>query len=420
MEEKISSSSKVINSKYKKKRPSIYTFLVLVFVVVLLIMGLFIGMKSLYFFIKYGKYTAKMNEYGFNLLYDNGKSTSGQSVTKSELVKVIIGSILNKQDISDSIVINNELAYDNEAWVKYAVMMNIIEDGKITKDNENMGITYKEAEVMIIKAVKNILNKDIESDDIYNTILKYKLNNHKYNKIKKGELNKLVITIVDYYSTLYYNADTSDNVNIVTDKDLLSSNYKEYPYILDNADKKIYEIPFTVENESKFESPNAEYAKRKDVYKQIDDVITNYFDAILNVSYQTITNKSLFNSIKPSLYYDYDESLVDTYVKYVKKHKIKLEGKCTVLLPIIYNTGEGIRIRVKIEFKMLNSDTDRNLLLPDILNNENIKYTDFEHEFYCDIPMGIILNALSLRVNTESLIHSVVSDNPTMKVIKGE
>lgn len=419
MERKINSSVNTKNSKNKKRRLSIYTFLIGMCLILALVFVLVLGVKILYPFIKYSKYTTKMKKYELNLLYDNEKASSSQSVTKSELVKVIVGSILNKQDISDSVVVNN-ITYDNEPWIEYAIMMGIIGENNVNIDNENNYATYKQAEVMLIKAVKNILNKNIATDDVYDQILKYKSNNKKYNKLIKGELNKLVITIVDYYSTLYYNADSLENVKMVTDKDLLPSNYKEYPYIIDSIDKKIYEIPLIVENESKFESPNAEYAKRKDVYKQTDDIITNYFNAILNVNYKTITNKSFFNSIKQSLYYDYDESFVDTYVKYVKKHKIKLEGKCTVLLPIIYNTGEGIRVRVKIEFKMLNSDTDMNLLLPDIINNENIKYTDFEHELYCDIPMGIILNALSLRVNTESLIYNVVSDNPTMKVIKGE
>lgn len=419
MERKINSSVNTKNSKNKKRRLSVYTFLIGMCLILVLVFVLVLGVKILYPFIKYSKYTTKMNKYELNLLYDNEKATSSQSVTKSELVKVIVGSILNKQDISDSVVVNN-ITYDNEPWIEYAIMMGIIGENNVNVDNENNYATYKQAEFMLIKALKNILNKNITTDDVYVQILKYKSNNKKYNKLIKGELNKLVITIVDYYSTLYYNADSLENVKMVTDKDLLPSNYKEYPYIIDSIDKKIYEIPLIVENESKFESPNAEYAKRKDVYKQTDDIITNYFSAILNVNYKTITNKSFFNSIKQSLYYDYDESFVDTYVKYVKKHKIKLEGKCTVLLPIIYNTGEGIRVRVKIEFKMLNSDTDMNLLLPDIINNENIKYTDFEHELYCDIPMGIILNALSLRVNTESLIYNVVSDNPTMKVIKGE
>lgn len=420
MEKKLNTPKKNNQKKVgNKRRPSLYSIAILLGILVVIVVTICCIGKSLYISLKYKKYTDKMEEYGFDLLYKNEKANSGQSVTRSELVKVVLGSIMNENDISDNITLENP-TYDNEGWVTYAQQVGIIEKGNITAENEGNKATYKQAENIVVNAVKVLLNKDIVSDDIYSNILKYKSKNRKYNKLIKGELNKLVITVVDYYSVIYYNAYKDSDVKIVTDKDKLPSNYNDYPYIIDSIDNEIYEIPFIVENEEKFETPKQEYVKRKGVYSQIEEVITNYFDAVLNVNYETITNESLFNSIKNSLYYDSDSSMVNEYVKYVKKYKIKLEGKSTVLLPIMYNTGEGIRVRVKIEFRMVNSNTDINLLLPDVLSRQNVHYTDFEHKFYCDIPMGIILDAMSLRVNTPSLINCVVSDNPTMEKIEGE
>jgi len=44
---------------------------------------------------KYEKYEEKMNKYGFNKLYDNGSAKTSEKVTKSEALKVIIGTCLN-------------------------------------------------------------------------------------------------------------------------------------------------------------------------------------------------------------------------------------------------------------------------------------------------------------------------------------
>lgn len=413
------SNEKDLKKKIGKQRPSIYSITILLIILFIIAIILLCIAEPIYLSFKYKEYTKKMERYGFNLLYDNEQANSRQKTTQSEIVKVVIGSILNTEDISNRIGFENN-SYENEAWIVYAEQSGLIEKDSIKQENNTTQATYKQAENLVIKAIKTLLDKDIENDDIYAKILDFKSKNKKYNKIIKGELNKLIITVVEYYSTIYYNAYKTDNINIIKNKEQLPLNYTEYPYIIDSIDKEIYEIPFIVENQDKFETPKQEYIKRKEVYSQIEEVITNYFDTILNIDYQNITNDSLFDAIKNSLYYENNSSMVDEYVKYVKKYKIKLQGKCTVLLPIIYNTGEGIRVRVKIEFRMLNSNTDINILLPDVLSNENIKYTDFEHELYCDVPMGIMLNAMSLKVNTSTLVNYIVSNNPTIERIKEE
>ena len=72
--------------------------------------------------------------------------------------------------------------------------------------------------------------------------------------------------------------------------------------------------------------------------------------------YNNITTQTFLNSIANHITYKLAEDDVNDYVKYVKDNKIKLEGKATPLLPIIYNNGNQYVVRCKIEFNILTTE----------------------------------------------------------------
>ena len=65
--------------------------------------------------------------------------------------------------------------------------------------------------------------------------------------------------------------------------------------------------------------------------------VQEYYKNILNVDYNNITIENFVKGFDKLTTYEVNQSDLEDYVEYVKKNKIKLEGKATPLLPIIYN-----------------------------------------------------------------------------------
>lgn len=389
----------------KRRKYSIYSLIIVVIILLAIIYGIFTLGRCLYYSLKYGEYEKKMDQYGLSELYNNKKATSKDKVTNSEMVKVIIGSVMNIDDASGLVYIEENIKYDNQYFVEYAKKINVIDEKYITDKNESEKASYGQSTEIAYNVVKKILqkeDKDIKSVGTSNLI--------------KGELNKIVVQIVEKYSTIY--SGSMKNAKIVTDKDKLPSNYEVYPYIIDTIPKEVYEIELRCLSEERYQTPKNEYKKRREVYSQIDSYIKTYYDVILNVDYNIIDETKFFNSIKDILYYEYTDDSMHDYVEYVKKHKIKLQGEATPLLPIIYNDGEHNIVRTKIKFKVISSDTDINLLMPDIFNNDNIKYDGKEFEFYIDLNMGTLLVPTTLRMTINSLPDYILNDGAKISRIE--
>lgn len=423
-------------NKIDKKRKSIYTMIILFIIAFCVIFGIFSLVNNIYLSTKYKEYQIKMENYGLNTLYNNQKANSAQKVTKAEAAKVVIGSILNKKDVS-GLTGMSKTEYKNEDFVNFAINQGLISDKDLSKKTKDQKAKYVDTSILLVNTVEQILNKKLDESSTakYKNINKYKEEDKSnilkaaqleiYSKTKgylindkiyKGELNKMIITIVEKYATLYYKASQLD-VSLVTDKTKMPSNYKDFPYIVNNITKEEYEMPFDIIAKDRYMDPNAEYKKRVDLYAQTDDKIATYFDTILNVDYKTINNEDFYNNIKDVLAYSYTNDSMNEYVKYVKDNKIKLKGTVKVLLPVIYNDGEFNRVRVKIEFKILNSKTNKNILLPDVFTGDNIKYTGKTFEFYADIQMGIVLQGSSLRVYIQSLPNDIIGNDIKIKRI---
>lgn len=425
-------TAKVKKAKKNKKQISIFTVL-LISIILAVIVGIYFGVRHLVITAKYKEYKDKMDMYYLSELYNNQKANSTQKVENNEMLKVIIGSVMNTKDI-DKIYYTQDNTNVNK-WYEYSVKYGL----NTRVENNDKNATKIDAAIILTNAVENLLGKDIEETELKMSksklakftadekisiskaitlgLIKNKNSELSNSSLIKGELNKMVITIVEKYSTIYYGSIKEESkVNIVTDKEKLPNNYTEYPYIIDSIDKEIYELPFTIQSQRTAQNPNVAYKAMGDLYMQIDELIARYFNSILNVDYTKITDTNFLNSIKNLVAYSMSKEDVQAYVKYVKDNKIKLEGKATPLLPIMYNNGEQYVVRTKIEFKILNSNTTKNILFGD--ENNTVNYSKKEITAYVDVPMGMTINAYSLRIHTSCMAEHLVKENVQIKVEK--
>lgn len=436
-------TAKKSSTQRKTKQISIFTIL-LAIVLVSVIIGIVLGTRYLVLTLKYKEYTDKMVWYGYNELYNNQKATATEKLTNGELLKVVIGGISGNKDISTLYYLadSNNGSYMN--WYSYSDYLGIkdviskdkLEDKATVIDSVMFTVQYLESitgldiEKSELKISKNIINKYSEKEReliakaITLGIIQNKSNAISTKNIIKGELNKILITLVEKYATIHHDNTIVDEsgeirgqeISIVTDKEKLPSNYEEYPYIIDSIDKEVYEFDYNILTKRNYRSPKETYKIMGYLYDQIDDLLERYFSKILNIDYATITYENFLNSIKNDVVYKLTENDVKEYVDYVKQNKIKLQGKAEPLLPIIYNNGEQYVIRTKLTFNVLNSDTEYNILFGD--EKREVKYNSKNITMYVDVPTGMTLNSNSLLVYIDCLARHMTSANAIVVVEK--
>lgn len=430
-----SSNSSKTSTKKRSNRISIFTIL-LILVIIAVSIGIYFGVRALVITLKYKQYTDKMNTYGFSELYDNDKATATDKVTNAELLKVVMGSLNNAKDVSQVYYLADKNLSENKNWYNYSLYLGV--NNVITEKELDMQATKDSAVMLLVSVLESYLRKDInqtkldvsdkklaeytkEEQEIISKavtlgIIKNKSSELSDKEIIKGELNKLVIEAVEKNAIIYYKNTSSDkdSVTIVTDKYKMPENYKEYPYIVSNISKDIYEIDYKVRTQSSFKTPVQVYKKMGYLYGQTDELIVKYFNSILNIDYSMLTAINFLDSIGKIVTYKITEQDVQDYVQYVKNNKIKLEGKATPLLPIMYDNGEEYVVRTKITFKVLSSDTQKNLLFGDEKNN--VTYNGKEFTMYVDLPMGMTFNSNSLLIKINCLAQNLIKPTNTVVV----
>ena len=408
----------------KEKKPNkTIKKIILLSIVLIIIVAIVLG---IIFVLNFGKikeekmYEEKMNTYGFSKLYNNQTANSSENVTKSEMLKIVIAALLNTDDIAD-IANSSSDTYNNAIWVNYAKDMNVIEDSFITSENEASNVSYIDTIKTVSKAKKVLLTeeygkiKDVEIKDmeeysdseqkairdlLANGLLDNEKEKLKANKdITKGQFNKLIIKAFEKYNVTYGTIEEDEN-NLPTNKD-------DYPYILKEIPKEIYEIAFINSDEEKFKTPNQTYGNLKNKYIAIKQNVENYYNILLNVNYETINENDFKFQISNLSVGIIEDEQVKSYVDYVKSNKIQLEGKATVQLPIIYYDGLYYRARTKIEFTIKSSDTDKNILFQD---NGNVKYDGKTFNCYADVRLGAVFNNENLYVSQTSLVNVLLKD----------
>lgn len=410
--------------KNKRKIFALLICIVIVFVIV--------WINNLYIIIKYKKYTDKIKTWGIDTLYTNGKSTAYEKASKLDVIKLVTGLSLNIKDVS-GIESKDEVNFKNENWVKVAELYKTIDKEYINKKNYKKASTLVETSMMLAKSKVNMLKLPIstevvdidsklftktkEEDKIYlnESILLGLLENKNINlksKLNKGELSKLIVEFSEKTSAIHYDK----NMEIETDAKNFPKTYKQYPYILKGIDKEIYDMPLKGSGAKNFNTPNTVYKTRKIIYEQTASRIKEYYNEILNVDYQTIDSDKLAAVVEKYSLYDNNLGNYINYANYVKKYKIQIKGNIETYLPITYYDGMDYRVRTKIDFEVLSSDTEDNLLLPDIMAGGRITYLDKKYSLYVDVMLCQSDNSISQRIEIYPINTMLV--NETDRIIK--
>lgn len=391
--------NKKVKSKKEKNKTSKSNKKLIIFcvtaVVILVALAIFIYVLLLNKkYEKYKPYEEPMHTYAFDIMYDNGTATTKEKVTKSEAIKMAIAATLNVTSL-DFTMIEPDEKYFNNVWIKYAVASGVVNEYEFTEDNIDDSVTFIDMVSYLEQAKRAFLSeglktsvelqfkdKDkytiqqqtylqdlIETGVIENTNKKLKGNR----KLCKGEVNELIVKFAEKNNTITLEGD---KININPDK--VPSNASEYPYILSNVDKDIYEKDFIVSdsNSEGVKSPKEIYIKRKEYYSAVKSKVEDYYNLILNIDYQTIDAQKLYEEINKFTAYEVELDTIQEYVNYVKDNNIKISGSAKVQMPIIYYDGVYYRIRTKLSVNVENSFVHDNLILGDLTLEETYEYKD--------------------------------------------
>lgn len=395
----------ISNKKKKKLFKSKVTVIVAYAIVLAIVLTISIVVYNIVQKNKYEKYEPfeeDMDIYGFSKMYNNMSAKSTEKVTKSEAIKMIISTAYNLYDISSFAPIESS-EYENQIWVEYAKDKELlIED--INIKNEDKKISYIDVIMLLSKTKVNLLEltldvegapkfSDLEKytneqqtaikDMIWNKIIENnssKLNGNRY--IAKGELNELLINFAQKYRTITLNSDDK----LVINEEKLPYNYEQYPYVLANVSKDAYEIKFYTANSAKSKTPIELYAEEKQKYSNIESIVRQYFNTILNVNYETINLEEFKSNINSVSMYPFSDEQIQDYINYVKENKIIIAGSAALQMPIIYHDGNNIRVRIAIEYTVVQSNLLENLIFSDRLTGNIYEYGLGNTVKYIDVP----------------------------------
>lgn len=339
----------------------------------------------------------KMKTYGFAKLYINQTANSSEFVTKAEALKLATAAVLNVGDVSQ--FIGKYTGYENETWVEFANYEGVVKEAvNINNYNEKAKyidvISYFEnykavrLTALPIKSttayIKDISTYSTEQqaalrDMVANEIIT--LSNNTLNgssDITKGQLNELVINFAEKYNTIALKGDT---INL--DPSKMPSNANQYPYILSNVDKSIYETPLSIKFEAEFLNAKELYQYKKELFPRIKSDTEEYFNIILNVDYRTITEDNLREQLTRYLVAVPNEPSVLAYVKHVRDNQIVIQGGAKIQVPVIYSDGFAYRARMIVTFNVVQSNTKENLLYYDQFTEKKI-YEKNSYNFIAD------------------------------------
>ncbi len=403
--------------KLKNNKKAKLIILIISCIVVILLFGiiLILNFKDKY---EYGEYEEKINIYGLNKLYNNESNNPNENVTKIEALKLAICSTKNTLEIEE-LILNTEGKNEEEKILNYSYSIGITTPEEVNIKNINKSARYMDIIQYISKAKYYLLGKEYSSTDTINLsdykkyndnekiyILdllsediiensKYRLN--AYKALKKGLCNRIIIKYINKYNLLSILGRT-----IVTDEKNLPSNSNDYPYIVSDVDKEVYEQSYKVEQEKEFLNPADFYTYRKDYYISTIKTAEDYFNSILNISYKDISYDDLHQKLQNLVVGNVEDVELNKYVQYVKNNKISISGKATAQIPCIYNDGGYCRIRMKLEFEVKEANTKENLLYMDNIGKTKI-YDKNNYTVYIDAKMGYVFGSKQVYVSQESI-----------------
>lgn len=414
-----------------KNKKIVRLLLVLFCVMILIVIGIFIYFN---FFkeIKNSEFEEKINIYGLNKIYNNQSSKPNENVTKIEAIKLVIAATNNTLNF-DSVTLGYE-GNEEEKILQYAYKSGIVSTEEVDKNNCKSKakiidlIKYiSRAKYYILKKdyleMDNILLKDYEkyneeekiyiSDLLAKEIIEnndYKLNAN--SNLKKHLCNKYIVNYINKMNLLF----SSDN--LVTESDKLPENANEYPYIISGVEKEVYEQNYIIDNKDNFLNPSEFYTYRKDYYDLTIKRAEEYYNAILNVSYETINYNDMYNKLESLVTGKVNEKQLKDYIEYVKNNKIVIEGTAKAQVPCIYNDGGSCRIRMLLNFDIKNSLTRSDILYMDLSTNSKKNYGKNNYNIYIDAVMGYVLGSEQVYVTQKSVSSMLLDMSKDEIVVK--
>ncbi|RJG21351.1 copper amine oxidase N-terminal domain-containing protein [Paenibacillus thiaminolyticus] len=198
----------------------------------------------------------------------------------------------------------------------------------------------------------------------------------------------------------------------------LPKNYKDFPYILKDVANEMYEVPFYIDEWSKerFASP-AELSKSPHIIRVNVDgwkkKIEEYYGLVLNADYTSIDYDWAKNVRSYKNMLGGVESIT-SYVDWVRKNKIKVEGSLVAEPSIVYDDGTDYRMRTKFKFRIVSFDKYQNILYDSSFHLEKnangplpVYKKNVWYEGYADI-------ALSSNNNGARYTPNLMLDNPSL------
>ena len=371
----------------------------------------------------YYKYAKKVEDYGYNVLYNNKKTETTDKVTRIEVIKMAIASALNTTDISSYMYEQYNL-YPDELWGEYAEKMGILGDFDINETNYNDEIEYitaityfKNAKDKLLpekgakdtdKKIANIKDYSLDEQKAIKDLVGYEIIKEADGDIRgkqivfKGQINELVVNFVWNLNTITLSSDDRLNIN----PNNVPVNVEDYPYILADVNKNIYEIPFKENKVFAPAKPVEVFSKFNSKLLQIDRFADEYFEYLLNIDYKTIDAKAFKNNLDFYVLKDFDEEEINEYVNYVKENEIIIKTEARTIMPAIYFDGASYRIRVELKVKIINSKTKDNLFL----NDKNITYNNKEYTMYVDYELENSGFNETIYFDFDRLYNNIVND----------
>ncbi len=383
----------------KRKIKKIYIILIIAIICVISLLLLFNFLKVTNTL--NDEYSQKMHDYSLYNLY---ASENDKYVSKIELLKIVVCATIN----SNTLPIQTSEPSDSD-WLEYGKEKGYIIKDSINEKNYNQKAKLIEAIEMISNAKYYVLLKDYDvsknvsfsdiskyskeqqehiKDLVSNEILEDRNASLKGNKkLTKQQLNEMVVKYINKFNLL-----TAGKDNIQLDDNKKPSNKSDYAYIDKNVEKEVYEQPY-VQNQSNEACNSLEYYKiKKDYFDITAKICEDYYNTILNIDYRTVNYDDLNNELQKLVVGSVKEEELKKYIDYVKANKIVLKGKATVQMPCIYYDGLENIVRTKLEFEIIESDTNENILYMDLSESTNKVYSD-NNLIYIDARLGYVLNS---------------------------
>ena len=214
-------------------------------------------------------------------------------------------------------------------------------------------------------------NAFLENNNMYfpleAPVTKYMLN---YVILGLQNRSNFIYGISGYYFGKFLGMDVAQ---IETNPANLPANYYEYPFIMKNVPKEVYEKQFqhygiNIYNAAEcFEkyAPYAEHLINESYF---------FYDTILNVDYRTMNIEAFVDKVTDYAIYVPEEE-ARSYAQYVIDNKIILKGKGSIVPGTIIISEPIAFTRVILDFEIISADQMKNLLLGDhnpMLSDETI------------------------------------------------